>query len=167
MYKMKYPEYAFSPKIKIIGINPYVSVPPKVLRSLFNDAGKDKGPIPIKGNVNGKSYLQTLMKYAGEWRLYINTTMLPRSPERVGEKIDIVISFDPTERKIEMHPMLKKALAQNKAAKAIFEKLSPSRRKEIVRYISNLKSEEKIKANVEKAIKYLLGTGGFVGREKL
>jgi hypothetical protein len=158
--------YEFSAKIKIIGINPYVSVPKKILTSIFKDAERDKGPIPIRGSINEKPYLQTLMKYAGEWRLYINTTMLKGSPERIGEKIAITISFDPKERKIKMHPLLKKELNNNKIAKTVFTKLSPSRQKEIVRYISYLKTEEKIKANVSKAINFLLGKERFAGRDK-
>lgn len=159
--------YTFSARIKIIGINPYVSVPKKILKSIFADAGKDRGPIPIKGSVNGKKYLQTLVRYAGEWRLYINTIMLPRSPERIGEKIEVVIVFDPNERKIQMHPMLKKALVANSPALTAFKQLSPSRQKEIVRYISYLKTEEKIMENIEKAIGYLLGKNKFVGRDRL
>src|SRR5690606_41266848 len=60
----------------IIGVNPFVFVPEDILKAIFEQAGKDKGPIPIKGLVNGKPYTQTLVKYSGEWRLYINMIML-------------------------------------------------------------------------------------------
>lgn len=159
-------KYAFSALIKIIGINPYVSVPETILKAIISDAGRDKGPIPVHGTINDKPYIQTLVKYAGEWRFYINTVMLNNSPKRIGEHIEITVGFDPKERKIEMHPLLKEALAENREANAVFEKLSPSRKKEIIRYISHLKTEEKIKENVEKAINFLLGKDKFVGREK-
>ncbi len=158
--------YNFSAIIKIIGINPYVSVPSAILSAIFNDAKKDKGPIPICGTINDKTYLQTLVRYSGEWRLYINTIMLDNSPKRIGENIKITIAFDPKDRSIEMHPLLKKALAENEKANAIFEKLTPSRKKEIIRYISHLKTEEKIKENVSRAINFLLGKERFIGREK-
>lgn len=158
--------HEFSDAIKIIGINPYVSVPEEILNEIFTEANKEKGPIPINGTINGKPYLQTLVKYAGEWRLYINTIMLVNSPKRIGEKIHITISFDPIERIIEMHPLLRKALNKNLNANTVFESLPPSRKKEIIRYISNLKSEEKIKENVSKAINFLLGKERFVGRDK-
>lgn len=158
--------YKFSAEIKIIGINPYVSIPESILKSLFIDSEKDKSPIQICGTINKKPYLQTLVKYAGEWRLYINTIMLEKSPKRVGEKIEITISFDSKERVIEMHPFLQEAIDNNKSAKSVFEKLAPSRQKEIIRYISHLKTEEKIVANVSKAIKFLLGEGEFAGRKQ-
>lgn len=161
---MKAP-YEFWAIIQIIGINPYVSVPDEILESIFDDAGKDKGPIPIAGTVNTKPYVQTLVKYAGLWRLYINTVMLENSPKRIGEKIRITVAFDPKERLIAMHPLLKKALDTDAAAKSVFEQLPPSRRKEIVRYISFLKSEETVKANVIKAIDFLVNDGVFAGRK--
>lgn len=54
-------KYDFSALIKIIGINPYVSVPEAILKAIINDAAKDKGPIPVHGTVNDKPYLQTLV----------------------------------------------------------------------------------------------------------
>ncbi|MFT3793951.1 YdeI/OmpD-associated family protein [Flavobacterium sp.] len=162
---MKKP-YEFSAILAIIGINPYVSVPDEILELIFKDAKKDKGPIPICGMVNQKPYLQTLVKYAGQWRLYINTIMLEKSPQRIGEQIEVTVAFDPIERTIEMHPVLKKALAQNPEAKAVFDQLPPSRSKEIVRYIAHLKTEEKVGENVAKAINFLLGKEKFAGRDK-
>lgn len=67
-------------------------------------------------------------------------------------------------RTIAMHPQLKAALDANHDAKKIFDSLSPSHQKEIIRYIANLKSEEKATFNVQKAIGYLLGKNRFVGR---
>ena len=153
-------------KIEIIGINPYILLPENVLISLFKQAGKDKGPIPIKGAINGKPYIQTLVKYSGAWRLYINTIMLKNSPKRIGEIIEITVEFDPVKRVVEQHPKLIKALKENKEAKAVFDNLNPSSRNEIVRYISNLKSEESIDRNVKKAVAFLLGKERFVGRDK-
>ena len=84
----------FSAKIKIIGINPFVYVPEHILTKIFIEAGKDKGHIPICGMINEKEYVQTLLKYQGEWRLYINTTMLKNSPKRIGEMIEVTIKLD-------------------------------------------------------------------------
>ncbi|MDF2437302.1 MAG: hypothetical protein K0Q95_1678 [Bacteroidota bacterium] len=156
----------FKAEIKIIGINPYVSLSRKMLDELFKDAGKDKGPIPIKGAINDKPYKQTLMKFKGEWRLYINTIMLKDSPKRIGETIEMTVQYDPAKRTITPHPSFIKALSDNKSAKDVFDNLSPSRKNEIVRYISNLKTEESINRNVAKAIGFLKGKSRFVGRDK-
>ena len=158
--------HSFKAKIDIIGINPFVFVPGRILKAIFKQAGADKGPIPIRGTINTRPYQQTLVRYQGDWRLYINTIMLERSPKRIGETIVVTLEFDPSDRTIEPHPRFVKALAKNRKAKRTFENLSPSIRKEIVRYISHLKTEESIDRNVVKAIDFLFGKGRFVGRDK-
>ena len=153
-------------EIQIIGINPYILLPENILTEICNQAGRDKGPIQIKGTINGKPYLQTLVKYVGAWRLYINLKMLKNSPKRIGEIIDITVEFDPKERIIKQHPKLVKALTDNQEAKNVFDNLRPSLRHEIVRYIAHLKTEESVDKNIIKAINFLLGKGRFVGRDK-
>jgi hypothetical protein len=156
----------FKAPLDIIGINPFVFVPVPILKQLFLKSGKDKGHIPVCGTVNDKPYTQTLVKYSGEWRLYINTTMLQHSPKRIGEIIVITIDVDTASRTIKPHPKLVKALNANAAAKKVFAALPPSRKKEIIRYISGLKTEESTAKNIEKAIGFLQGKNRFVGRDK-
>lgn len=157
----------FSATIEIIGINPFVFVPEKILLNIFKQAGKTKGHIPIRGKLNGVEYKQTLVKYSGEWRLYINITMLKNSPKRIGEVIEITVEFDPLSRNITPPMDFINALNKNAEAKKIFDSLSPSLRNEIVRYLANLKTEEALRKNITKAINFLLGKERFVGRTPL
>ncbi|MBS1651819.1 MAG: YdeI/OmpD-associated family protein [Bacteroidetes bacterium] len=157
----------FKATIQIIGINPYVFVPDEILTNIFSQAKKDKGAIPIRGTINEKPYKQTLLKFKGEWRLYVNTTMLKNSPKKIGETIEIFIEFDPVIRVIQPHPEFLKALNNNKDAKNRFDNLSPSLQKEIIRYISFLKTDKSITANTKKAMGFLLGKNRFIGREPI
>ena len=116
--------YKFKSNIEIIGINPFVFVPQQIL--VFIDAVKWKGQIPVCGTINGKEYTQTLVRYSGEWRLYINTKMVKDSPRRMGEEIEVTIKYDSADRTLTPHPKLIKALKENKKAKAVFDSLSPS-----------------------------------------
>lgn len=155
----------FSAILEIKGINPFVFVPDEILQQLFADAKKEKGPIPVCGSVNGIEYTQTLVKFKGSWRLYMNTVMLPASPERIGERITVTIRFDQRDRTLKMHPGLVDALDKNKKARTVFDELTPSLKKEMNRYISTLKTEESIVRNLELAIGFLLGNNRFIGRE--
>lgn len=141
-------------------------IPNEILKRLFSAYGKNKGHIPVCGTINKNHYQQTLLRYKGEWRLYINTTMLKDSPKRIGEKISVEIEIDTSERTISAHPKLTKALNENQSAKVVFEQLPPSKQKEIIKYISFLKSEKSIDKNIEKAIGFLLGKNRFIGRDK-
>lgn len=157
---------SFSYKIKIIGVNPYVVPPAKVLKAIFKEAGKEKGAIPVKGTLNGKPFIQTLVKYSGKWRLYLNGPMREAAGIDVGDLAKVKLTFDPQDRTIPMHSGLKTALDKNKAAKAVFDKLPPSRKKEIIRYINHLKSEESREKNIKRAIGFLSGKERFIGRDK-
>ena len=156
----------FKARLEIIGINPFVFVPETILEEIFRKAGRDKGAIPVFGTVNGKAYTQTLVKYNGDWRLYINTTMLPASPKRIGEVIAVEIDLDTKDRTLKPHPKLLQALEENRDARNVFNSLSPSKQKEIIRYIALLKTEESITKNVQKAIGFLMGKNRFIGRDR-
>lgn len=156
----------FKAEIFIIGVNPYVLLPQTLLQTIMQKAAKEKGPIAVRISINETDFTQTLVKYAGEWRLYLNTPMRKAAGKDVGDKITIAIEYDPSERSTPLHPKLQKALEENGAAKEKFESLPPSRQKEIARYINNLKSEESVDRNIERAIRFLLGRERFVGRDK-
>ncbi|MFD0751608.1 YdeI/OmpD-associated family protein [Mucilaginibacter calamicampi] len=156
----------FKARLDIIGINPFVFVPQDILLALFTEAGKDMGHIPVCGLVNGKPFEQTLLRYEGEWRLYINTTMLSHSPKRIGEILEVSIDIDKRDRTLYPHPDLTEALSRNKEAEAVFNSLPPSRRKEIIRYIASLKTSESRAKNIQLAIGFLLGKNRFMARDK-
>jgi hypothetical protein len=154
----------FRARIYIIGVNPYVLLPARELKKVFGQAGKSKGPIPIKGKLNGKLYMQTLIKYSGKWRLYLNMPMRKAGKCDVGDVASVSVEYDARLRETPMPPKLKAALQKNKEAKAAFSKLPPHYQKEIMRYINGLKSVESVDRNVEKAIGHLTGKDRFVGR---
>jgi hypothetical protein len=157
---------SFSASISKIGVNPYVLLPAAVLKTVLKQAGRDKGPVPVKGTVNHHPFTQTLVRYSGKWRLYINTPMLKGAKAATGDTVHIVVWFDKTERITPMHPRLKLALQKNKEAHAVFRRLPAYLQKEIMRYINNLKSETAVDNNIEKAISFLLGRQRFIGRDK-
>ncbi|MBL1220726.1 YdeI/OmpD-associated family protein [Chryseobacterium sp. L7] len=156
---------SFTAVLDIIGINPFVFVPEEILAEIFREAGKDKSPIPVKGTVNGKEFKQNLMKYLGEWRLYVNLIMLKNSPKRIGETLEISIEYDDSDRSISIHPKLDEAIKSSPVAVSNFENLIPSRRHELIRYINNLKTEASIDRNIEKIIRHLHGETDFFGKK--
>jgi len=155
----------FTAKIRIIGVNPYVPVPVKILKAVFKQAGKDRGKIPVRIKIDGHEFIQTLIKYSGSWRLYLNTPMRKAAGKETGDVADFEIAYDPDKRKTALHPGLRRALKDNKDAKIIFERLRPSIQLEVTRYISNLKTREAVERNVTRAINFLLGKERFIGRD--
>jgi AAA+ ATPase superfamily predicted ATPase len=157
---------SFRAVIEIIGINPFVFLPEDVLEQVFIQANKSKGKIPVKMWIEGHEFPQTLIRYSGHWRLYLNGSMREAANKEVGNEASFEIAFNPVKSEIPVHPRLKNALKANKAAMKVFETLSPSLRLEIVRYIANLKTTASVDRNVQRAINFLLGKERFIGREK-
>ncbi|MDF2550828.1 MAG: hypothetical protein K0R77_103 [Chryseobacterium sp.] len=154
----------FKAHLKIIGINPFIFLPEEILTEIFEKSGKNKSPIPVKGFVNDVEFRQNLMKYLGEWRLYINLKMLKNSPKRIGEILDISIEYDHVAKIDHIHPDLEKAINKNPVALKNFENLIPSRKNELIKYINNLKTETAIQKNIEKIIRHLKGETDFFGK---
>lgn len=157
---------SFSAEIFKIGINPYVFLPEEILNYLFKKAKKEKGYIPVHLIINKQKFIQHLVKYSGEWRLYLNTPMRKAAGKDVGGIIHIKIDFDADERITPMHAKFESALNKNKEANDCFNSLPPSRQKEILRYLNNLKSDESLNKNIERAINFLKGEERFIGRDK-
>lgn len=155
----------FTAELEIIDINPFVRVPPSILEGLFLEAGSSKGPIPVRGSINGAPYQQTLVKFRGAWRLYVNMTMLDNSPRRIGETIEVTVNLDQSDRSIQPPPKLVAMLNDNPAAREVFDDLAPSKQNEIVRYIDGLKREDSVDRNVARALDFLLSKGRVVGRD--
>lgn len=147
----------FKAKIEIIGINPFVFIPDKILKDIFLAAGKDKGPIPVEATLNGESFRQNLVKYAGHWRLYLNTPVRKKTGLDVEDTGTFTIKFDPTPRTEKMPPSLAQALKNSKLARTTFKSLAPSRQKELKRYLNGLKGQAAIERNTTYIMQFLMG----------
>lgn len=161
--------YRFTSQIEIVDSNPFVEIPNNILTFLLHDAQKEKGPIPVRGTIQTHPYLQTVVKFRGLWRLYINGPMLADSQTQVGDTVDIEIEYDPVPRTTPIPQLLLEALASNKKAQETFHTLPPYRQKEISRYLNNLKSEEALKRYIENVMKFLTGekvSGVLLYRQK-
>jgi hypothetical protein len=147
----------FSAKVDKIDINPYVEVPYEILSKLQQDARKERGPIPVKGTLQGKPFSTTVVKFRGMWRLYLNTPMRQAANVDVGDQVTISVQFDKIPPKVAVPRKFTLALWKNKSAKEAFQKLAPSRQKEIIRYLNSLKQAETLERNIDKVIQFLQG----------
>lgn len=138
-------------------INPCVKVPAGIVRALKAESGKNQS-IPVKARVDARVFKANLVRYLGAWRLYLNGPMRKAIGKEAGARVRVSLSFDPVARITPMRPEFRKALKANKKAKARFDALPPSRRKEILRYLNNLKSAEALTRNIRKSIAMLAGS---------
>ncbi|HEY0596751.1 YdeI/OmpD-associated family protein [Sphingopyxis sp.] len=160
----------FRTKIKLRGINPYVMVSPA--RALRIKADWKK-PMPVLIQVNGQpdpAWPVNLMPAGdGSFYLYLDGVVRKASGTGVGDMVEVSIAFDREYRSGPQHDMLPEFAArldEDPLTKARWEGLPPSLRKEVLRYLANLKSDAARQRNVERAIRVLGGSRErFLARE--
>lgn len=160
----------FRAKIKLRGINPHVMV--SRARALRIQADRKK-PMPVLVQVNGQpdpaSPVNLMPAGDGSFYLYLDGVVRKASGTAVGDTVEVSIAFDRNYRSGPQHDMLPAFAARLDAdplAKARWEGLAPSLRKEVLRYLANLKSDAARQRNVERAIRVLTGAKErFLARE--
>lgn len=128
--------------------------------------------MPVLVQVNGKPEppwrINMMPVGDGSFRLYLHATVRTASQTKVGDRANFAVSFDAAYKTGPAHPMppwFSVALAADAMAKSNWKKLSPSRRKEILRYFFGLKSPEARARNLVRALHVLSGgTGRFMAR---
>jgi hypothetical protein len=160
---------SFIAVIKIRGINPFIFV--SALRANTIKPGWRR-PLPVLVRINGKPAkawrINMMPAGDGSFYLYLHGDVRKASGTAVGDRVRAEIDFDPSYRNGPQHPMpswFKQALSENPYAIKNWQALTPSRRKEILRYFSRLNSPEARVRNLARALHMLSGaTGRFMGR---
>ena len=151
-------KHKFTAKIYKVGINPCVKVPHIITLKMQ----PSKGYIPVKGKIESHPFLQTLCPIKNDaYRLYVNGPMLKGANVKLGDTVTFAIEqdFTPHEKSYPMPRALRNKLNEHKLLRA-FKKLTPSRRKEILRYLNYLKTQESLNRNIEKVIDQLKSKKG-------
>jgi Bacteriocin-protection, YdeI or OmpD-Associated/Domain of unknown function (DUF1905) len=159
----------FRATIKLNIQNPYILVSKQHAQNLKEDWKK---PMPVLMQINGMPEkplrINLMPKGDGSFYLYLNDAVRKASDTKVGDNVIVLLSFDDTYGKGPLYPMpswFSIPLSKNKKAEASWNSLPPSRKKEILRYFSWLKSEKTRERNVTRALFVLSGNEGrFMAR---
>ena len=144
-------EKIFSAVIYKQGIIPCVDVPVQITRAFLR-----KGYIPVQGLINKHLFQATLVPAGNsKYRLFINGVMRKAANVDVGDKIKVELRLDVRQRTIPMPKAFEQALEQDPDAHAEFERLTPSRRKDILLYMNALKRPESLQKVIERVVKSL------------
>ena len=115
-----------------------IEVPERVLRSL----SEDKTRVPVTVTINGYSYPTTIAVYGGKY--YVPARREVRESARIepGKRLTVRIALDTAARTVPVPPDLAQELAKDRAAKAFFDGLALSHRREYASWIAAAKREE-------------------------
>lgn len=166
----KTPRARFPAEIKIRGINPYVLVEASAAQQLKRNWRR---PIPVRVQINGEpnpAWPINIMPVGdGSFYLYLHAKVREASRTKVGDRVNVEVEFNEDYQGGPVHPMpplFAEKLKEDPDAQRGWKALSPSRRKEILRYLAGLKSEEARYRNIERAMHVLAGKHArFMARE--
>lgn len=159
----------FTARVEIRGVNPYVLVSKGQVTLLKPGWRKS---LPVLVQINGKPIppwkINMVPVGNGDFYLYLHGDVRKASNTYVGDTVEVSIEFDKEYVNGPVHPLpqwFANALAKNPIAKTNWEKLSPSRKKEILRYFALLKSTEARERNLSRVLDVLSEKPGrFMGR---
>jgi hypothetical protein len=159
----------FTSIIRLREPNPHVLVSAAQVKAIKPGWRK---PLPVLVRVNGEPAepwrINMMPVGDGSFYLYLHGDVRRASGTKVGDRVQVEVRFDAKYRNGPQHPMpswFKAALLKNSQALRNWEVLFPSRKKEILRYFSYLKSPQARARNLEKALHVLSGRKGrFLGR---
>lgn len=151
----------FKSVMKIYNGNPYILVTAGQAKKL--NPGWRK-PMPVLVQINDKPDVPWKINMMpigdGSYYLYLHGDVRKASNTKVGDNVKVYVKFDNFYKSGPQHPMpewFSAALNKNPTAKKNWESLIPSRKKEILRYFSWLKSTEAIDRNLKRALNVLSG----------
>jgi antitoxin component of MazEF toxin-antitoxin module len=128
-----------------------VDVPTEVVEALGG-----KGRIPVTATFNGVPYRGSIVRMGGGAVLGVQKAIMAEAGVRGGDSITVVVRNDEGPREVEVPVDLAEALARNGAARAAFEGLSFSHKREYVRSITEAKRPETRARRIELTIEQLV-----------
>ena len=125
-------------------------VVPLDVRALWGEARP-----PVRGTVNGVPFRSRLMVYGGETMLGLTNAFRASAGIVEGDEVDVVIERDDEPREVEVPPALQARLDADEIARAAFEKLSFTHRREYADWIAQAKQETTRSRRLGRAIEML------------
>ena len=125
-------------------------VVPLDVRALWGEARP-----PVRGTVNGVPFRSRLAVYGGETMLGLTNAFRASAGIAEGDEVEVVMERDDAPREVEVPPALQAALDGDAVARAAYEKLSFTHRREYADWIAQAKQEKTRSRRLGRAIEML------------
>jgi hypothetical protein len=129
----------------------YVKIPFNV-KAVFGAARP-----PVRVTLNGYEFQSTLTPYGGVHYLGVNQKVRAAAQVKIGDRVEVLLVTDEAPRTVKPPADLAQALQAHPAAKARWDSLSYTHRKEHVQAIEEARRPETRARRIAKAIEQLAG----------
>jgi Bacteriocin-protection, YdeI or OmpD-Associated/Domain of unknown function (DUF1905) len=117
--------------------------------------GEGKKRFPVKVTINGHTWRGSVARMGGEYLIGLSRAVRGAAGVERDETVEVVIELDTEERTVDVPPALEELLAGDPAAKAGFDGLSYTHRKEYARWIAEAKQEATRERRLAQALERL------------
>jgi uncharacterized protein YdeI (YjbR/CyaY-like superfamily) len=131
----------------------FIRLPPEVLTTL----GQRKRA-PVKVTINATTYRTTIAVYGGKSYIGVRREVREAAGVTAGEQLTVGLEYDDELRTVDLPAGLREALEADAKAAAGFDKLSYTRKKEFVAWLTGAKRAETQRRRMEQVIAMLRGS---------
>jgi len=104
--------------------------------------GEGAKRFPVVATVNGYTWRTTVVRMGGEFLLGLSKEVRQGAAAEAGDEVDVTVELDTAPREVEVPEALAGALAADPEAKACFDRMAFTHRKEYARWIADAKQEQ-------------------------
>jgi len=109
-----------------------------------------KARAPVRGTVNGHPFRTTVGVYGGRYFLGFRREIREAAGFGDGDRLSVVLELDDEPRTVELPAELEAVLAADSEARAAFDRLSYTHRREYAEWVSGAKRDETRRARMER-----------------
>lgn len=104
--------------------------------------GEGAKRFPVVATVNGYTWRTSVVRMGGEFLLGLNKEVRQGAGVTAGDEVDVTVELDAAPREVEVPEALAAALAADPEARAFFDRMAFTHRKEYARWIADAKQEQ-------------------------
>jgi Bacteriocin-protection, YdeI or OmpD-Associated/Domain of unknown function (DUF1905) len=119
--------------------------------------GQGAKRFPVAATVNGHTWRTSVARMGGEFLIGLNREVREAAGAQAGDEVRAHVALDTAPRQVEVPQALAAALAGDAEARAAFERLSYTHRKEHARWVAEAKRDETRDRRVAKVLEMLRG----------
>jgi len=117
--------------------------------------GEGAKRFPVVATVNGYTWRTTVVRMGGEFLLGLSKEVRQGAGAEAGDEVDVTLELDTAPREVEVPEALAAALAADPEAKASFDRMAFTHRKEYARWIAEAKRDETRQRRVAQAVEMI------------
>ena len=119
------------------------------------EVGEGARRFPVVATVNGYTWRTSVARMGGEFLVGLSREVRQGAGVQAGDEVDVTIELDSAPRDVEVPEALAAALAADPPAKAAFEGMAFTHRKEYARWVAEAKRDQTRQRRVQQAVEMI------------